>query len=64
MARTRAVAMSLAILSILALSTFSFAAALIASAGPIASGQTVKLGGGMPMQARSRRSTKAASILR
>ena len=43
MARTRAVAMSLAILSILALSTLSFAAAADRIAGAIATGQTVKV---------------------
>jgi subtilase family serine protease len=53
MARTRAVAMSLAILSILALSSFSFAAAPDRISGPIGAGQTVKLGRGMPLQARN-----------
>ncbi len=53
MARTRAVAMSLAILSILALSTLSFAAAADRITGAIASGQTVKLTAGVPLQAQA-----------
>ena len=52
MPRIRAVAVPLAILSILILSTFSFAAAPDRISGPIASGQTVKLGGGVTLAAR------------
>src|SRR5580698_6628187 len=52
MARTRAVAMSLAILSILALSTFSFAAVSDRITGAVNAGQTVRLTAGVPLQAK------------
>ncbi|MGA9355965.1 MAG: protease pro-enzyme activation domain-containing protein, partial [Terriglobales bacterium] len=52
MARTRAVAMSLAILSILALSTLSFAAAPDRITGAVSAGQTVRLTTGVPLRAK------------
>ncbi|MGC2247064.1 MAG: protease pro-enzyme activation domain-containing protein [Terriglobales bacterium] len=52
MPRIRPVALPLALLSILLLSTFSFAAA-DRIGGPIIVGQNVRMGGGVPMQARN-----------
>ncbi len=52
MPRIRAIALPLAILSILALSTFSLAATPDRISGPIMVGQTVKLGGGVPVATR------------
>jgi subtilase family serine protease len=51
MPRIRPVALPLVIVSILVLSTFSFAAADRIS-GPIMVGQNLRMGGGVPMQAR------------
>src|ERR1700733_6863793 len=52
MPRIRPVALSLAFVSILILSAFSFAASADRITGAIVSGQTVKLGGGVTLAAR------------
>ena len=52
MARSRVLALSLSILCILVLSTFSFAAQPDRITGAIATGTTVRLSSGVPMQAR------------
>ena len=52
MPRIRAIALPLAILSVLALSTFSLAASPDRISGSINAGQTVRLASGIPLQAR------------